>query len=53
MSPEVLIEKSKLINYGAVKCLETQVDKEQEQFHKFGMKSDMWAIGVIAYILVC
>ena len=28
MSPEVLIEKSKLINYGAVKCLETLVDKE-------------------------
>ena len=51
MSPEVLLNKNKIINYKEEICFDET--KEDQSYYTFGMKSDMWAIGVIAYILIC
>lgn len=48
MSPEVLLHQKKTIDYS-----KKDKDFPDDNLLKFGMKSDMWAIGVIAYIMIC
>ena len=57
MSPEVLLAKRKIVDHGALDEDMKPVNENNGKYLQcqqiFGMKSDMWAIGVIAYILIC
>lgn len=49
MSPEILRKSDKKVNYKG----DEDGKPVEEGLNNIGMKSDMWAIGIIAYVLIC